>query len=70
VGAEAALVTAGCADFEIAEVETEEELWSAITDRTAMLFFLDRADGQGRIRRQALAAWLLQPGEYEVVARR
>lgn len=104
VGAEAALVTAGCADalthataacvcgtdqdkirrvpdttgmrnevifqrshrlsfdhavrnvgVTIVEVETEDELWRAINDRTAMLFFLDRADGDGQIKRRRFA---------------
>ncbi len=104
VGAEAALITAGCADalthataacvcgtdeekirrvpdtagmknevifqkshrfgydhairnvgIKIVEIETEEELWSAITDRTAMLFFLNLANDKGAIQRERFA---------------
>jgi len=36
----------------IVEVETRAELDSAINDRTAMMFFLNKADEQGRIRRE------------------
>jgi uncharacterized pyridoxal phosphate-dependent enzyme len=35
----------------IVEIESQEELNNAISDRTAMMFFLNKADGQGRIRR-------------------
>ncbi len=46
----------------IVEIETEEELWSAINDRTAMLFFLDRADNEGRIKREEFARIAHQAG--------
>lgn len=36
----------------VIEVETVEELESAIGPRTAMLFYMNRADGEGRISRQ------------------
>jgi L-seryl-tRNA(Ser) seleniumtransferase len=36
----------------IVEVETREELDRAINDRTAMMFFLNKADPQGRIHRE------------------
>ena len=36
----------------IVEIESREELDSAINDRTAMMFFLNKAEGQGRIRRE------------------
>jgi len=36
----------------VIEIETREELESAITDRTAMLFFLNKADPDGKIRRE------------------
>lgn len=111
VGAEAALITAGCADalthataacvcgtdqekirrvpdtagmknevifqkshrfsfdhairnvgVKIVEIETEEELRSAINDRTAMLFFLHRANNRGRIKREEFARIAHQTG--------
>lgn len=37
------------------EVETTEELRSAVTARTGMLFFLNSADAKGKIRRQNFA---------------
>jgi len=39
----------------IVEVETAQELDRAVTDRTAMLFFLNSADPQGQIKRQEFA---------------
>ena len=39
----------------IVEIETEQELDSAINDKTAMLFFLNSADPQGQMKRQAFA---------------
>lgn len=39
----------------IVEVETRQELESAISDKTAMLFFLNLADPQGQIKRQEFA---------------
>jgi uncharacterized pyridoxal phosphate-dependent enzyme len=37
------------------EIETREELKAAVTDRTAMLFFLNAADLKGKIRREEFA---------------
>ena len=39
----------------IVEVETRQELESAISDKTALLFFLNLADPQGKIKRQEFA---------------
>jgi uncharacterized pyridoxal phosphate-dependent enzyme len=39
----------------IVEIETPSELESAVNARTAMLFFLNSADNQGRIKRQEFA---------------
>jgi L-seryl-tRNA(Ser) seleniumtransferase len=39
----------------IVEVETRQELESAINDKTAMLFFLNSGDPQGKIKRQEFA---------------
>ena len=39
----------------IVEIETEEELWSAINDRTVMLFFLNLANNEGTIQRERFA---------------
>lgn len=39
----------------IIEVETKEELEAAVSDRTAMLFFLNVADPKGKIRREEFA---------------
>jgi L-seryl-tRNA(Ser) seleniumtransferase len=39
----------------IVEVETQQELESAINEKTAMLFFLNSADPNGRIKRQEFA---------------
>ncbi len=39
----------------IVEVETSEELEAAVGERTAMLFFLNRADAQGKIHREEFA---------------
>ena len=36
----------------VIEIETRAELESAITDRTAMLFFMNKADPDGQIRRE------------------
>jgi L-seryl-tRNA(Ser) seleniumtransferase len=43
------------AGAKILTVETRQELDSAISPRTAMLFFLNKADGEGRIKR---AEWV------------
>jgi L-seryl-tRNA(Ser) seleniumtransferase len=40
----------------IIEIETRQELESAINDRTAMLFFLNKADSEGQIRREEWVA--------------
>jgi D-glucosaminate-6-phosphate ammonia-lyase len=39
----------------IVEVETRQQMESAINDKTAMLFFLNSADPQGQIKRQEFA---------------
>ncbi|HJY87420.1 MAG TPA: hypothetical protein VKE24_11345 [Candidatus Acidoferrales bacterium] len=39
----------------LVEVETTDELKGAVSDRTAMLFFLNLADPRGRIRREEFA---------------
>src|SRR5262249_518732 len=39
----------------IIEVETRQELESAVSSKTAMLFFLNSADNQGKIKRQEFA---------------
>jgi uncharacterized pyridoxal phosphate-dependent enzyme len=39
----------------LVEIETAEELKGAVTDRTAMLFFLNSSDSRGRIRREDFA---------------
>jgi uncharacterized pyridoxal phosphate-dependent enzyme len=46
----------------IVEVETREQLESAISDQTAMLFFLNSADPKGQIRRQEFAQIAKQKG--------
>jgi len=43
------------AGAKIVEIETAEELKSAVTERTAMLFFLNSADSKGKIRREEFA---------------
>jgi uncharacterized pyridoxal phosphate-dependent enzyme len=46
----------------IVEVETREQLESAISDQTAMLFFLNSADPKGQIKRQEFAQIAKQKG--------
>jgi D-glucosaminate-6-phosphate ammonia-lyase len=46
----------------IVEVETAQELDRAVSDRTAMLFFLNSADPQGQIKRQEFAAIAREKG--------
>jgi uncharacterized pyridoxal phosphate-dependent enzyme len=43
------------AGAKIAEIETVEELKAAVSERTAMLFFLNSADSKGKIRREDFA---------------
>ena len=43
------------AGAKIVEIETVEELKAAVSERTAMLFFLNSADSKGKIRREDFA---------------
>jgi D-glucosaminate-6-phosphate ammonia-lyase len=43
------------AGAKIVEIETVEELKAAVSERTAMLFFLNSADSKGKIRREEFA---------------
>lgn len=43
------------AGVKIIEIETREQLEAAVSERTAMLFFLNLADPQGKIRREEFA---------------
>jgi uncharacterized pyridoxal phosphate-dependent enzyme len=43
------------AGAKIVEIETAEELKAAVSERTAMLFFLNSADSKGKIRREEFA---------------